>query len=263
VDLLEHEVAEAALLRLDGVPRDALGDARHGVPAEVRHPQGLRGDRRDVPVLEEHEVPGVREEGGDVRGHVPLTLAEADHEGRPETRRHESLLFVAVEENDGVHPVDLRERRPGGVLERAPVVGLHEVGQDLCVGLGHEAVAGGGEARLQLEVVLDDAVVDDHDPSRAVLVRVGILLGRPAVGRPAGVADAPLAGERLAEQALREVAELARGAPPLEAAVPHDGDAGRIVPAVLQSPQAVEDERHRVATAHVADDATHVPHLLP
>ena len=50
---------------------------------------------------------------------------------------------------------------------------------------------------LQIEIVLDDAVVDDDDLAGAVAVRMGVLLGRPAVRRPARVADAVVAGDRI------------------------------------------------------------------
>ena len=44
-------------------------------------------------------------------------------------------------------------------------------------------------------------------------VRVGVALGRRAVGRPARVADADVAGQRLAGELLLEIAELALRAP--------------------------------------------------
>ena len=78
----------------------------------------------------------------------------------------------------------------------------HEVRDHLGVRLGHEHVARGLQPRLQGEVVLDDAVVDHDDAPGGVLVGVGVLLGGPAVGRPARVADAVVAGERLLLEAL-------------------------------------------------------------
>ena len=47
----------------------------------------------------------------------------------------------------------------------------------------------GLELAAQLGVVLDDPVEDDLDAVLAVAVRVGVLLGHPAVGRPAGVGE--------------------------------------------------------------------------
>jgi hypothetical protein len=65
-----------------------------------------------------------------------------------------------------------------------------EVGDDLGVGFGDEDVALGDELALELEVVFDDAVVDDDERAGAVAVGVGVLFGGAAVGGPAGVADA-------------------------------------------------------------------------
>ena len=258
VDLLQHEVAEAALLGLHRVPRDPLRGPRDGVAGEVRELHVVRRHRRDVAVLEEEEVAGVGEEGRDVRRHEALALAEADDERRPHARGHEPVWLVAVHEHEGVDPLDLAQRRARGLLERAAVERLDEVGHDLGVRLGHEAVALRGEPGLELEVVLDDAVVDDDDPARAVLVRVGVLLGRATVGRPARVAEAPLPGERVGGEARREVLELPRGASAHDGAVLHDRDPRRVVPAVLEPPQALEDHRDGVLPTDVAHDAAHV-----
>jgi hypothetical protein len=64
VDLLQHEVAESALLGLDGIPGDALRRARDRGAREVRDPGRLGRERRDVAVLEEQEVARVRQDRG-------------------------------------------------------------------------------------------------------------------------------------------------------------------------------------------------------
>ena len=56
------------------------------------------------------------------------------------------------------------------------------------------------EPFAQLAEILDDAVMHDRDAVGGV--RMGVALGRLAVGGPAGMADADIAGERLARQAL-------------------------------------------------------------
>ena len=89
------------------------------------------------------------------------------------------------------------QRAAHGVLE--PVVlhlALDQVRDDLGVGLGLERVPLRLQLVLQLEVVLDDAVVDDDDAAGAVAVRVRVLFGRPAVRGPARVADAVHAVDR-------------------------------------------------------------------
>ena len=110
---------------------------------------------------------------------------------------------------------------------------------------------------LQVEIVLDDAVVDDDDLAGAVAVRVGVLLGRTAVRRPARVADAVVARERIQRDDVFEVRQLAGAPAQLDRAVVHDRDAGRVVAAILEPPQAVDEHRHDVLGSDVADDPAH------
>ena len=109
----------------------------------------------------------------------------------------------------------------------------------LGVGVALEHVALGAELRLELAEVLDDAVMDDRD--LAVHVRMRVALGGTAVRRPARVADAGVALQRLLQEAAFEVAQLALGATALEVAVLDGGNAGRIIAAILEPTQGVDE----------------------
>ena len=61
---------------------------------------------------------------------------------------------------------------------------------DLGIGLGDELVAQRGKLVLQVQIIFDDAVVDDNDTARAVAMGVCIFLGRTAMRRPARMANA-------------------------------------------------------------------------
>jgi hypothetical protein len=137
-------------------------------------------------------------------------------------------------------------------------VRFDEVGDDLGVRLGAKVVALSAQLLLQGEVVLDDAVVDDHHLAGAVLVRVGVGVAGLAVGRPAGVADPYRSGGEDAFQAGGEAAELARGLDHLGIALPvQDGDSRAVIAAVLEALQPLEQHRPRLPVPHVADYATH------
>ena len=77
------------------------------------------------------------------------------------------------------------------------------------------------------------------------------------MGRPAGVADAGVAAERVADEEVGEGDELADGAPAVEAAVVQRGDAGAVVAAVLEPLQRLEDQRRDLVAAEDGDDAAH------
>ena len=87
---------------------------------------------------------------------------------------------------------------------------VDQVGDDLGIGLRGERATRRPEAVAQGRMVLDDAVV--HDGHGADPVRVGILIGRPSVRGPAGVADADRAGRRVLRQELLESGQLAPAA---------------------------------------------------
>src|SRR5208282_2495638 len=79
----------------------------------------------------------------------------------------------------------------------ALVIIADQMGQHLGVGGGMKGVAGFEEPFLETVAIFDHAIVDDGDFAGLVQVRVGIFIGGGAVGGPAGVADAELAGDGL------------------------------------------------------------------
>ena len=97
---------------------------------------------------------------------------------------------------------------------------------------------------LELHVVLDDPVDDDVDAVLVVEVRVGVLLGDPAVGGPAGVADAGRgrrSGDRDAALAVldgrdggRAGAQVADGPDRAQRPACQHGDARGVIAAVLE-----------------------------
>ena len=103
--------------------------------------------------------------------------------------------------------------------EVAVVVVRDQVRDHLGIGLGGELGALCDQPALERDVVLDDPVDDDVDPVGGVEVGVGVLLGDPAVGRPARVADA---GPRLRPLGDRDRAATAAAScrPPQAAIAP-------------------------------------------
>ena len=164
----------------------------------------------------------------------------------------------AGHQHDGKQAAQVPQRAPDGGLEPvASHLALDQVRDDLGVGFGDEPVALALQRRLEIEVVLDDAVVDDDDAARAVAVRMRVLFGGPAVRGPSCVAQAVLAVDRVGGEDLLEPRQLARASPHVETAVAHQRDAGRVVAAVFEPPQAVDQDGQDGPGADVADDAAH------
>ena len=131
------------------------------------------------------------------------------------------------------------------------------MGEDLGVGLGNELVALGQQPLLELLVVFDHAVVDERDLARLIEMRVRVLVGRRAVGRPSGVTDAGGALGGLLREKSRQIVDAASLLAKLEPAVVQDAKARGIVAAVFQTTQTFEDDAGGGFRPNVADDATH------
>ena len=179
--------------------------------------------------------------------------------------RHDDAVGVGLR-HDGER-IGALELGHGGAHGLEQVAGHLEVVVDavrdhLGVGLGGELVALAPRLVAQLLVVLDDAVVDDRD---AVLgdVRVGVALARHAVRGPARVRDAEAAVGRVGVERVLELAHLADGAQALDlaGAVQH-GDARRVVAAVLQPAQSLDQDRDDVPVSNGSDDSAHAAFLV-
>src|SRR5258707_13397796 len=133
------------------------------------------------------------------------------------------------------------------------------MGDDFRVRLGGKLVTFFDQLFLQRNIVLDNAIVDHHDLSRAVAMRVGVFFGGAPVGGPAGVTDAVSAVQRLQADDFFQVAQLALSPAQLQltGAVAGHGDAGGVVPAVLQLLEPVNNDGHHALFANIAYDSTH------
>ena len=131
------------------------------------------------------------------------------------------------------------------------------MGDDLRIRFRLEFVTLGAQRLAQFAEVFDDAVVDDRDA--AVGVGMGVGLVRASMRRPARVADATVAAERFAHEALAKVAQLALGAPAGQAPALQRGDAGRIIAAIFEAAQRLDNVAGNGFDAENSDYSAHVP----
>src|ERR1017187_6534396 len=257
-DLLEHEMLVAALFRHDGVPQNVGDLAVHRVAVEIAQPDAARGEYGHIAVGQEKHVAGVVENGGDVGSDEVLVVPDADHHRRPGARRHDLVGIGARDRGQREHAGNLLHGPAHGFLEVAREVSLDQVRDHFSVRFRLENVAFGLEALFQWQIVLDDSVVHHDHVALAVAMGVGVLFGGTAVSGPAGVADAARPVQRVHADDILQIAQLTLGAANLELIIAAiDGEPSRIVAAVFQPLQPLQNDRHRLAVPDVPDDSTH------
>ena len=151
-------------------------------------------------------------------------------------------------------------------LEKVALVELgYKVGNDLGVGFAFEMAALLFQHGTQGAVVFDDAVVHDGDFPRAVGMGMGVRLGDAAMGRPAGVANAPgpvdMGRHRCFERGdLADRFDDAQRR--LAGGLSADGDARRVIAPVFESSQAFKQDIRGFSRSGVSNDATHASLLV-
>ena len=257
VNLLQHEVAMVALV--DG---EARGDRMHdraldALSLVVENLHRAARDDRPVAVFEIGDRLGEGRERDRVGAQEHLALAMADRE-RAAAARGDQKIVLAGEEHGQRERAFQPLQRLGHRLDRLQAaVERHgdQMRDHLGVGLAGELSPGRGDLALQRLEILDDAVVDDGDALGRVRMRVRFR--RRAMRRPARVADAGVAGERLGHEPRLEVDELSLGAAAGEAPVLERRDAGGIVAAIFKPLQRIHDQRRDRPMTQNADDAAH------
>ena len=204
-DLLHHEVLVAALLGALRIPIDVYLFLFDDIAVEVVEGDFARSETRHLQVIDIVDVPRVFEHGRHVGGKIGIPLRNAD-DHRTVLAGNVDLLGIVLEENgerirsphahhglcervDGSHPIFL-------------IVIIHELDEHFGVRLGIEGIAVTQELFLDLAVVFDDAVVYAHDAAVIAAVRMGVVLRRVAVRRPARMADPAAAADLDGSQLL-------------------------------------------------------------
>ena len=262
VDLLGHEVAMVAFVDQES-RRQRTGDRTlDRLAVAVADGDALPPQHRPIAVLEIDDRVGERRQRDCIGAHEHLAIAEPDGE-RTALARHDHQIVVPAEDHSERKGAFQPLQRIVDGAHRV-VAGLQLAGDEMSDHLSVSVAGEGGAVAhqlfFQLTEILDDAVM--HHRHQLGHMRVGIGFDRLAMGGPAGMADAGVAHQRLALEAVFEITQLAFGAPPRQVAVLDSGDARGIVAAIFEALQRVDQLFGDRPFAEDANDAAHRPLLL-
>jgi hypothetical protein len=178
--------------------------------------------------------------------------------------RDEQVGVVVVDDDEGEVALQLVVRASDRLGEVAVVVALDQVDDGLGVGLRAEGVAFCDQPFAELAVVLDDPVQDDRQLRvLAAGQRVRVRLADAAVSRPARVPEAVARGGAVRPRGGLEVLQVADGADVVEPVRLAERDPGRVVAAVLETLEPVEEQLLALPRPDVSDDPAHPRLLFP
>ena len=261
VNFLGHEVAETAAIGAVGRDRGNAGRALGRPALTVDDIDAVAPDFGNVAVFEVDHLLGQRYQRGGIRGQEMLADADADHQRATLAHAPDAIRMLGVQYRQRKAALQLLRRRADGLACRSGgfQVMMNQVADDLGVGFRIEAVTFGFQRRLDLLMVFDDPVVDYRDSARGD-VRMGVGFAGAAMRRPARMGNADLSGVAVVQDPGQR-RDLADGAflYKLRAGV-DERQPGRVVTAVLQSAQAVDQQRHHIA---LGDGRNNSAHIIP
>jgi hypothetical protein len=261
VDLFLHEVMICAFFGRDRVPGHLVGLVDYGLAFQALHLQPMARDHRHLARLEEDYLASVFQDGGQVGGHEVLPLAQADYcsASVSDAGCHDLVRFTRREHHYTVGAFEMGERLAGCFRQRGlgRQVTLDQVDDHLRVRVRVEDRPFIDKILAQFQEIFYDAVMHHHHFTGHAKVWVGVASVWLAVGCPACMSDPQLTVQgRFVYQALK-AGKLARVPPDLDVAVLQDRQAGRVVAAVFQPFQSVQDDRRGVTRPDVTYNTAH------
>ena len=272
-DLFQHEMLVSGLVHQHLFLGDHPWLLVDVVPLQVLVLNPTPGDHHHLTALQERHLAHVGlglEQGQQCRqvaadDRLPIRLGHHQATGMPQPQGADLSRISLQHRGDRLRALDQAAHAPEGFLEaQAPVHPLFDqMGEHFAVGLRTEDMAGVQQPALQLQVVLDDAVVDHGDALLTVGMGMGVRVGRSAVGGPAGVAQSHGAAGVGSILSSVQAVHLAHGLPHLDVPLTvDDGDPGAIVAPVLQALQPLKYDGPGFLPPNVSDYAAHRPSPL-
>ena len=257
VDFLRHEMAMVALVDQHRGRGGFQHLPLHRSAARVVDRDAVARDLDPVAVFEIADGVGEGRERDRVGAEIHLALAVADRERRALARADQQIVLAREQKGQRESAAQLRKRGGDRIGRRTPLLHLaaDQMRHHFGVGLGDELGAVLFELLAQFAVILDDAVM--HHRHLLGGMRMRVILGRPAMCRPAGVTDADGAGERLLEQALFQIFQFAFGAAARELPALERGDARGVIAAIFEPLQRIDQLVRDGLAAENPDDPAH------
>ena len=259
VDFLEHVVAVFALVGGIGTVLETGNGALYGHAFAIMDLDAAFADVGNIAFFQEHETVGHRQQGQLIGSDEVFTDSHTNYQRAALTADYHVIRLISVDNGQGIGTAQAIQGGFHRLVQAAtgPVVFSDQVRHYLGVGLGRELEALGFQFVPQFLVVFDDAVMNDGQ-AVARHMRMGVELGRLAMGRPAGVGNAHMAGNRVRGDGVCQGSYLAHFPGPLYLVGAADyGHPGGVVTPVFKAAQALQQNTLDVPFRYRSYNPTH------
>ena len=260
-NLLEHEVVIAALFRGVHIPVNMVMLLLHRPHQTVVHTDAAGTQNSHFPVVHVGNITGMTDQRRHIGGNEAAVFTVTQQQRCILAGGNHAVGVVSAYDTQCVSALH-RVEHPRHGFKKVLTVGIVIV-QQLChhfrIRFGVEGVTLCHQLSFQLGIVFDDAVVHHGDLAALADMGMGIDIVGLAVGCPTGMADTQYAGQ--VSPCMGQVTEHlqpAAGFLHAQAVFTAHGNACRVVTAVLQTAQPIEQNRRCLLFPYESNDSTHI-----
>ena len=253
---------KTAQLSVLGLPFHGLGLAGDRLSLGRGNGVAVRREHGQLVLVQMHHLVGVPHHGRHVGGREISVLSHPDDQGAPSSGNHDLAGPVAMNDGKPEGALHLEHGLAHGLAQIPLKVQGNQMGQHLRVRLGAEPDALLLQVLLNGMVVLDDPVVDHEHVLGHVAVRVGVLLGRLPVGGPPGVGDPAGPGKIQIFHLAFQLHDPSDRPVEIHTVSMLYGQTGRIVSAILEPLEPLDQNGLGLVLSHITNDAAHLRYIL-
>ena len=260
-DLFEHEVVVAAFFRAGNIPGDDHFGTVHRMPVGIENFHAVFGQPDHLVILQRQHAAGIRQHRGNIRSDEIAEICQS-HDQRAGVAHCDQLVGMIVAQNaQRVGALQTGNGFVHRVHQIAGVVLAHQMRHHFGVGFGQKLHAFVLQLLPQHGEVLDNAVVYHSNFAVGAAMGVGVDVAGLAVGCPAGV---PNADGRVNVDAVMhhflQLRQASLGFLNFDASVFDIRNAGRVIAAIFQLGQSVQQQRRCRLCADESNDSAHMCH---
>ena len=185
MNLLQHKVFIAAFFGSVHIPVGSFKLFFYFFIMYIVNTCGILVKYSDLVVFKEVVVPCVFKYGRNVGSNKTFVIADAYNKRAFASYSKDGIGIIGKNNTQSVRALKFLCNTGNSCDRVAVVVKVKKLSHHFCIGIAFKASALGNKEVFQSFIVLDNAVVNDSNTFAAV--RVGIDIGRFAMGSPAGV----------------------------------------------------------------------------
>jgi hypothetical protein len=197
-------------------------------------------DHSDLFVLQQVNIPGMRQDSRDIGGDVVFTVSQADDQRAVFPCGNQFLRIAPADNSQCIGTVQSSQGVPYRLQQITFIVMIDKMSDAFCIGIGHKMIPLVCQPFPQMKVIFNNAVVDNSNIARLIRLRMGIDIRWLTMGSPTGMPYPDRAGDWMFSYSFLQIFQPALGFHDVQDAMVVDSYSSRVIAPVFQFSEPIK-----------------------